>query len=259
MKEITHYYTDEINTEFSGIERPKVEVGKDFPFLHKNPLWNIASWIVYRIFIYPFAFLYVKFKFHQRIKGRKKLKGFKGQYFMYGNHTLVPGDGFIPPVIMRPRRVYDLVSPDNIAVKGTKNILMMVGALPIPNDIHGMKKFEEAIKHHIDKGQPICIYPEAHIWPYYTKIRNFKSVSFRYPVKMDKPVFCFTNCYKKRKYSKKPSIVTYVDGPFYPNKDLSVKEQIEDLRDQVYNTMKSHEKDSTYEYKHHYVKVIENV
>ncbi|MCR5786307.1 MAG: hypothetical protein K6G28_01215 [Acholeplasmatales bacterium] len=259
MKEINHYYTDEVNTEFSGITRKKVIVDKDFPFVHRNPIWKICEYILYYIIIYPVAYLYSLIHLRQKIVGKKKLRGFKGQYFMYGNHTQVPGDGMMPPRIMFPRKVFDLVSPDNIAVKGTKNILLMVGALPIPNDIHGIKPFEKAIEYRIKHHQPICIYPEAHIWPYYTGIRNFKSVSFRYPIKLDKPVFCFTNTYKKTRFFKRPKLVTYVDGPFYPNKELSSKEQVEDLRNQVYNTMKERSLNSNYEYKHHYIKEEEHV
>lgn len=68
----------------------------------------------------------------------------------------------------------------------------------------------------------ICIYPEAHIWPYYTGIRPFTEASFRYPVRYDTPVYAFTNVYKKRKHLFTPKITTYVDGPFYPDKTLPV-------------------------------------
>ena len=48
----------------------------------------------------------------------------------------------------------------------------------------------------------------------------------------------FTNTYQKRKHSKKPQIVTYVDGPFYPDAKLRGKEQKADLRNRVYEQMK---------------------
>lgn len=99
------------------------------------------------------------------------------------------------------------------------------------------------------------IYPEAHIWPYYTDIRNFKPDSFMYPVENNKPVFCFTNVYKKRKFSKRPKVVTYVDGPFYPYDDLSKRENMEMLRDNVYNAMKKRiVSNPVYKYKYIYIK-----
>ena len=81
------------------------------------------------------------------------------------------------------------------------------------------------------------IYPEAHIWPFYTKIRPFADSSFRYPIQYGCPVFCFTNTYQKRRFSKTPRIVTYVDGPFFPNENLDRKEKQADLRNRVYEAM----------------------
>ena len=52
------------------------------------------------------------------------------------------------------------------------------------------------------------------------------------------PVFCLTNTYQKRRFSKRPRIVTYIDGPFYPDGTLSMKQQKQKLRDEVYERMK---------------------
>lgn len=69
------------------------------------------------------------------------------------------------------------------------------------------------------------IYPEAHIWPFYTGIRPFPDTSFRYPVQQKLPVFCLTNTYQRRGKSHIPQIVTYLDGPFYPDAELPAKLQ----------------------------------
>ena len=49
--------------------------------------------------------------------------------------------------------------------------------------------------------------------------------------------FVLTNCYQKRKFSKKPKILTFVDGPFYPNTFLNENEAAKILREIAYNTM----------------------
>ena len=98
------------------------------------------------------------------------------------------------------------------------------------------------------KNNPIVIYPEAHLWPYYTKIRNFSSVSFRYPIKYDKPVFTFTTVYKKKKLSKKPKIEIFVDGPFYPNKSLPDKLAQTEMRNIVFNKLNERACLSDYEF-----------
>ena len=111
-----------------------------------------------------------------------------------------------------------------------------------------MKNFINAIETHIDKCHPITIYPEAHIWPYYTKIRPFKAVSFKYPIQYNKPTFCMTNTYQSYgKNKNKVKMVTYIDGPFFPNTSLSLQEQKMDLRNQVYNCMTNRSKNSNIE------------
>ena len=123
----------------------------------------------------------------------------------------------------------------------------MLGALPVPCDVSGMKKFMKAVDHYHQKYN-ITIYPEAHIWPYYTGIRDFPAMSFRYPVELNAPCFAMTNTYQKRKHGRNPKIVTYLDGPFYPNMDLPPKERAQELRDRVYAKMKERSLLSNCEY-----------
>ena len=108
---------------------------------------------------------------------------------------------------------------------------------PLPDDKAAYANFTRAIEQRITEGKAVVIYPEAHIWPYYTGIRPFTDTSFHYPVKFNTPVFCFTNTYRKRRFGKKPRIVTCVDGPFFPNEELPQKQRRKDLRDRVYNAM----------------------
>ena len=89
------------------------------------------------------------------------------------------------------------------------------------------------------------IYPEAHIWPFYTDIRPFKDTSFRYPIQHNLPVFSMTNTYQKRRFSSKPKMVTYIDGPFYADTSLPVRQQKKMLPDLVYETMKKRAKNNT--------------
>ena len=56
-----------------------------------------------------------------------------------------------------------------------------------------------------------------------------------------------TNTYVKRKNSNKINIVTYIDGPFFPNENLSKQEQKQDLRNQVYKQMVKRSENSNIE------------
>ena len=123
----------------------------------------------------------------------------------------------------------------------------MWGALPIPSNIQSTKNFYIAIEHTLNHNNPIIIYPEANLWPYYTKIRNFSTASFKYPVRFNKPVFTFTTIYKKNKHNK-PKIEIYVDGPFFPSKEIHPKLAEEELRNTIYKKLNERAKLNEYEY-----------
>ncbi len=232
------YYQDELNDEFSGDHIVAKTIDGSYRYYHKGIWKKFTHFFWYRMIATPLAFLYLKIKFRHKIINKKVLKNNKKQpYFIYGNHTHNMADAFIPSMISIPKDAYVVVHPNNVSMPFLGRITPSLGAIPLPDDKVAMKNFTKCIEYRVNQKKCICIYPEAHIWPYYTKIRPFKSMSFSYPLHHNTLVYCFTNVYLKRKHSKNPKIVTYVDGPFYPNKELSMKEQREDLRNQVYEQM----------------------
>ena len=245
-----NYYKDELNDEFSGAEITPRVIDENYKYIHKNPLWNFASFLLQNVISMPIKVLYGKIKFRIEYIGKEKLKSYKKEgYFVYVNHTQVFADVFIPSLPMYPKRNHFIVNPENVSMKFLGNSIQLLGAIPIPNNKNGMKNFIDAIETHIEKGHPITIYPEAHIWPYYTKIRPFKAVSFKYPVQYNKPTFCMTNTYQSYgKNNDKVKIVTYIDGPFFPDTSLSPQEQKLDLRNKVYDCMVERSQNSNIEY-----------
>lgn len=233
----TVYYSDPLHDEFSGITRPPFAIGADFPFLREGKLYRFFKFIVYRVFVRPFAFLYCRCKFRMRVVGKEKLQAVKGGYFLYGNHTQVPGDGLLTNVVTYPKETHVLVNSDNVALPGTRTVMQMLGALPIPTVRAGFPAFTEAMQYHLRKGRAVAIFPEAHIWPYATVIRPFSAVSFRYPIAENVPAFAMTVTYRKSKTGK-PRMVTFVDGPFFGEGE-NLKARQKDLRDKVYTAMKA--------------------
>ncbi len=242
------YYTDELNEEFSTAKIEPRVIDENYKYIHKNPIWNITAYIIQNILSMPIKVLYAKIKFKIKYIGKDKLKKYKNEgYFIYGNHTQAFADTFIPSIANYPKRNYFIVNPENVSMKFLRTIVEMLGAIPIPSNKKAMKNFLETIEKRVQNKYSITIYPEAHIWPYYTKIRPFKEVSFKYPIQLSKPSFCITNTYQQ--YGKdKIKIVSYIDGPFFPNKNLQMKEQQQELRNQIYNTMVERSKNSNIEY-----------
>ena len=232
------YYSDELHDEFSTAVIEPIRIDGDYRYVRRSLFRRFTHFFWYRVVAFPIAFFYTKCKFHHRIENAKVLRPYrKGGYFLYGNHTQDIGDAFIPNMIDKRTDKYLIVHPNNVSIPVIGKVTPSLGALPLPDDRAAYRNFLSAIEYRIRQRRAVVIYPEAHIWPYYTGIRHFPETSFHYPVKLGVPVFCFTNTYQKRKRSQKPKIVTYVDGPFFPNPELPRHEQLTDLRDRVRKKM----------------------
>lgn len=251
----TYYYSDELNDDFAGTNIKRKDLPVDYPYFSRNPVRKFFSFVLYRLIVTPIVFLYQKIVFHETFKNKKVLKKYrKNGYFLYANHTSSVSDAFTPTLTTFPKKAYILVNPDGVSIPVIGRLAEMAGGVPLPTNRRGMRNFHDAVLEHARRKHCVVIYPEAHIWPYYTKIRPFKDVSFRYPAEADKPVFCFTTTFQKRKFLNFPKITVYVDGPFFPDKTLTPKENQKYLRDLVYDAMTERCKLSTYEHRE-YVKV----
>ncbi len=232
------YYTDEKNDEFSSAVITPRRIDENYKYKRdKGFFGKLLSFILYRMIAVPLAFLYLKIKFRHKIVGKEKLGSVKGSYFIYGNHTQATADALIPTFISMPKKAYVIVHANNVSMPLLGRATPYMGAIPLPDNIKAARNFNSELRDRIGGGKPIFIYPEAHIWPYFTGIRNFPSDSFSYPIRYDLPVFCFTNTYRKRKKSGSVKIITYVDGPFFKNAELHGAEQREELRGRIYNKM----------------------
>ncbi|MBQ7669693.1 MAG: hypothetical protein IJS45_03110 [Clostridia bacterium] len=232
------YYSDELHDEFSTAVITPKRIDENFVYDRHGPFRAVSRFFWYRVIATPLAFLYVKLSLHQKTVGKEKLKPYKKTgIYLYGNHTQAVGDPLTPNVFCFPKRVSFIVHPNNVSMPVLGKINPTLGAIPLPDTLGAYKNFSECLKGRIERRHAVVIYPEAHIWPYYTKIRNFPDTSFGYPAKADTPVFCFVNTYQKRKRGKKPKMVTYVEGPFFPDMTKSVRERTKLLRDEVYSAM----------------------
>lgn len=248
MEKKIYYYTDELNDDFAEKSINPIKIDENYKYVHKNVFWKIGSFIVYRLIALPIAFVYSKCVHKLKVIGKEKLKEAKGKgYFTYQNHTQVILDTLMPTLINFPRKAHIVAHPDNVSIPVLGGFNKMMGGFPIPSDIKTTKNFLSAMEYFLIKKNVIAVYPEAHVWPYYTKIRNFVSTSFKYPVKYKVPCFAYTTTYNKRD-NKKPQIIVYIDGPFYADESLSAKKAEQDLRDRVYKKMVERCKNSNVEF-----------
>lgn len=240
------FYYEDITDDFMETKKQNYILPDDYEYLPKGIWFKIKASICYFL-ARIFANIYCRLGLHVSIKNRKVLKKLKGTgYFIYGNHSNPLSDVFTPGLVA-DRRIYTICSPANFGIPIIGRFLPELGGIPLGKNLEQKKKFRECIDIRIEEGKCVVIYPEAHLWPYYTDIREFSNKSFKYPAELNKPIICMTTTYQKRKKGKKPKITVYVDGPFYPDKKLSIEENKEKLRNDAYKVMKERVKNTTYE------------
>lgn len=252
------YYNDELNDDFSGLDVEVKPLGEGYRYMHRSWLFKAFEFVFYYVIMIPVVYMLQKVYSHQKFANRKVLKQTKKEgCFLYGNHTQVQNDSYVGPLATFPKKCFIVSNPHVLSLRGMRLGMQAYGVIPLGSNLKEKKAFLHCVQTRVAEGKAVIIYPEAHVWPFYTKIRAFDEQSFWYPVKMQKPMFILTNCYQKRRFFKKPRIITYADGPFYPNPDLSPNAAAKELRDIAYEAMcKRVSEHSTCEYIK-YVKVDE--
>ena len=246
MKKQKVRYYNSFADDFEQSSNQNFQLPDNYKWVRTDIISKLLSGFIYGLAV-VFGGIYCRCFLHMKIKGSKNVKGIKGGFFIYGNHTQPVGDVFIPALCVLPKRIYTVVSTANYGIPVIGKLLPFLGALPIVNSINGVKKLNNAMEYRLEKGHPIVIYPEAHVWEYYTEIRPFPDTSFRFPVKFDKPSFAMTATYKKSKLFKRPIMEVFLDGPFYPEGNTA-KEKAIDLHQKIFNSLKQRSRNSNYNY-----------
>ena len=240
MRTKTVYYQDPLTDDFATLDIRTKEVGPTFPFLRSSTLWRTGAALLYYLIALPIVFVISKVYLGLRFENRAVLRQLKDTgYFLYGNHTRAL-DAFLPALSAFPKRAYVVANPDAVSLPFLKNLVLMLGVIPIPTQFPGMRQFMETISHRCREGRCIAIFPEAHIWPFCTQIRPFPDTSFRYPVREQLPAVAMVTTYRRRRGLLRffrPAMTVTFSEPMYPNPDLSPKGAQEELRNRIHSFM----------------------
>ncbi|MBR3322197.1 1-acyl-sn-glycerol-3-phosphate acyltransferase [Candidatus Saccharibacteria bacterium] len=251
---VFYYESEEDDPIKIDEQEQKVEVGlpEGYEFIPKHWWVRLYSSALFRIF-WIFGQWYEKGYWQAKFYGREKLKKARGKgYVMYANHTNPFHDVF-GPAMAADRRIFTIISPVNLKIPGIGKFLPMIGGLPLGKTKEEKKAFNEAVDKRLKQKKVLVVYPEAHVWPYYTGVRKFPAGdrSFKYAVRNNLPVFTMTTTYHKRKDKKRgelPRMDIYVDGPFYPDPKLTEEENRAILAQKAYDSMVKYSKKNSYEY-----------
>ena len=238
----TIYYSDPLNDDFSGSKFVNKPLPKKYKFYVWRPLYWIIQETLYYVFAFPIMWIVGKLGWGFKVVGKRKIKkahlGRKG-YFVYGNHTTRADSIFGPVGVCSPRHTFIVTSDNVMCHRLLIPLLRMLAVIPLPSYPEQGEAFNDCIKKRYHRGHPIIIFPEAHIWPYSTRIRPFPDQSFTYPAQLGAPVFAMCTTYEEHKVLKflKLRAVIHVSSPIYPDMTKPLGERAHLLREAVYHYM----------------------
>ena len=234
------YWKDEFNQDFNELGLTRKGVPSNYKYKHTSPIYWFFSHILYyglaKLVLGPYCILHgIKFK------NKKVLKAFKHTgAFIYANHVAI-SDAFKFQIFIH-RRVHIIGYSDALSIPVAKRIVPSLGLIPLPlkEDRDNFHKMTDYINYLVNKRKYyVLIFPEAHIWPYYTEIRNWKNNALIYPAMMNVPIIPAVTVWKKRKFRKVPRQVVVFGTPIYPKEGESITFNKDYLHQQCLGQMKS--------------------
>ncbi len=220
----------------------KKEVNASYNFRIKNPVGKFFAflwWSLVALFV-PFIVLV----FHgTRIKGKRNLRNLKKSgAVVISNHVLYL-DCMITAQCVYPKKLYFHVLENSMTIPVLSKLMKGLGAIPIPKKQSAKKVFMEETNKILKEKRFICVYPEAALWPYYEKIRPFKSGAFHFAVKNNVPIIPICINFRRRKgiFKKlkiRAKLVTvHIGKPIYAKEGLEYQEAVNELKERSQNNM----------------------
>lgn len=198
------------------------------------------------IFAYPIFKVIHYFNCGLKVEGKKILKNLrkkKNAFVTIANHCLIL-DSTISIITTFPQVTYMPTVEPTMKIPFVRHILRGGNVMPIPMNTKGLVKFKNDCNEILQNGKCLHFFPEGALWPYYGKLREFKTGAFRFAVEANAPILPYCFYFRERKglwkiLRKKPPVTLKILEPIYPNTALAKKAAIKDLMTRSYNAMKS--------------------
>lgn len=215
------------------------KIKDDYKYIINNRLFKLISNIL-SLPIFIILYIIDKIFLGFSVIGRKNL--IKDNSFVSISNHIHYLDCTLIGLIYYPSRVHYPTLEENFKIPVVRKLIRLLYAMPIPKDRKQKDRFYDQIKNAFNNKFILHMYPEAALWPYYEKIRDFKYGAFKIAVDSNKGIqpirFVFREPYGIYKiYKRKKCISAVILDPLYPNMELEYRDRIEDLRVRTYESM----------------------
>lgn len=238
------YYGDEKNDDFLDTKTSlKVTVDANYRYLRSNIFFKCFSFALYYLLAIP-VLTAISFLLHgTKVKNKRNLRKLKKTgYIVYCNHTHY-SDAWLGQVsICNPKKAYIIANKNAIQIPVVDVLTKCLGCLPVADTVMGLRNLNNAVSVLLKKKKAIIVFPEAHVWPFYTGLRDFPVTSFRFASYNRVPAVPVATTYKKRLLwgnQRKPQKVVHIGEPIFYNETLTEKENRNVMCEKTFDFIKS--------------------
>ena len=245
MKELVKEPTyQEENEDIIHLWEPLTfDINEKYEYVPKGKVFTIFSNLLYYGIAFPILKVLTKLVYDLKIEGKEKIRNLKGGAISVSNHVLVL-DCAMVGLACGLKKVYYTTQEGSFKIPFVRKLIKLLRAIPIRKKLENKKYFMKELKKQLKEKNIIHFYPEAALWPYYDKIRNFKKGAFNLAIENNVPIvpmiFKFREPKGIRGLLKRKKDVTLVvlDSIIIEDaKKMDKKQAIEKLKEKVREKM----------------------
>ena len=217
-------------------------IDRNYEYVSKDIIFNTFSDILYYLIAYPILKVLTKIVYDLKIEGRENIDFLEKGAISVSNHVLFL-DCAMVGLAWGLKRVYYTTLEGSFKIPFVRKLIKLLRAMPIPEKIKNREYFMKAIEEILNNGNFVHFYPEASLFPYYKKIRNFKNGAFSIAVKNDVPIVPMVFTFRKPKgirkiFKKKKDVTLKILKPVTIKEEgLNQKQKEELLKNKVHTMM----------------------
>lgn len=220
------------------------KIDENYEYVPKGKMFSFVSDFIYYLIAYPILKILLKVIYNLKIEGKENIKNLKSGAITVSNHVLFLDCAMIGATCGF-KRVYYTTREGSFKIPCVRKLIKLLRAIPIPNSIKNRYHFLDVVDNLLENGNIIHVYPEASMFPYYEKIRNFKNGAFDIAAKNNIPIIPIVIAFKEPKgirkmFKKKKDVVLHILEPVMPNKyETSLRKRANYLKEEVHEKMQS--------------------
>ena len=217
-------------------------IDRNYEYVSKDIIFNTFSDILYYLIAYPILKVLTKIVYDLKIEGRENIDFLEKGAISVSNHVLFL-DCAMVGLAWGLKRVYYTTLEGSFKIPFVRKLIKLLRAMPIPEKIKNREYFLKAVDEVLSNGDYVHFYPEAALFPYYKKIRNFKNGAFSIAIKNNVPIVPMVFTFREPKgirkiFKKKKDVTLKILKPVTISEEgLNQKQKEELLKNKVHTMM----------------------